>query len=453
MDGWSFARRAAVGFGATLALIALLAAAALYALLAERSSATRVIADYGESLRSVERLRLDDEARASQARGYLLTGDKTLLARMRDNDAAFASDLDALRTSRDDERALLRAVRQAQASYASALSPLLQSRGAAPKPSSAVIRRYQRLVLPRHDELAKSLDDLAEYELDAFTRGRASSRRSAARDLALVIAISAMALSLGGLVAWLMTATLSRIHEESQTAARAQGELAASRAAYDELEALGYAMSHNLRAPARAMNAFSRRVLEVHPLLEPEARTALERISHASSEMGRMIDGLLQLLAIARASPSRQAVDFSRLAREALAAKAEVSGLAVTPVVAPGIVVEADPDLLRLLLDVLIDNALKFTEGRPERRVEIGLDRTGAEPALFVRDNGAGFDASQASQLFKPFRRLHGKTEFPGLGMGLAVAERVVRSHKGRIWAASSVGKGTTIYFTLEPGA
>lgn len=226
-------------------------------------------------------------------------------------------------------------------------------------------------------------------------------------------------------------------------------------AANRELESFSYSVSHDLRAPLRAMQGFSRALIQDHAAaLGQIAQGLLQRIADASSRMTALIDALLALSRISRQELCRRCVDASALALAVLGELREANlERKVEAKVAPGIRVNADPVLLRSVLENLLGNAWKYTSKKSAARIEFGcLEREG-EHVLFVRDDGAGFDPDYADRLFGAFQRLHRPEEFEGTGVGLAMADRIVRRHGGRIWAEASPGRGATFYFTLDdPG-
>ena len=167
--------------------------------------------------------------------------------------------------------------------------------------------------------------------------------------------------------------------------------------------------------------------------------------------MGKLVDDLLRLSRIARTGLKREVVDVSALALELFdELRASEPERRVETVVAPGLVARADRSLVRIVLENLLRNAWKFTSGREVARIEIGVQGKGREKAFFVRDDGVGFDTAYAGQLFKPFSRLHGPTEFPGTGIGLAIVDRIVRRHGGTVEASGTPGSGATFRFRLE---
>ena len=216
-----------------------------------------------------------------------------------------------------------------------------------------------------------------------------------------------------------------------------------------ELEAFSYSVSHDLRAPARAVAGFADAIADDAPAgLDGTTRGHLDRIRRAGLRMGEMIDALLELSRLSRAQVQGRPVDLSAMAREAVADLRVDDGARVT--VAPAMHVGGDPGLLRVLLDNLISNAVKFSAQRAEPRIEVGcVGDPDGETAYFVRDNGVGFDPAFAERLFHPFQRVHGDEDFEGSGIGLATVERIVRRHGGRVWAEGEVDGGATVFFTL----
>ena len=234
---------------------------------------------------------------------------------------------------------------------------------------------------------------------------------------------------------------------ETKVAERTEALDAANR----ELEAFSYSVSHDLRAPLRAIDGFARLLEEKHGgSLAEEGRGYLRRVREGARRMNRLIDDLLAFSRVARAEPRSREVDLSALA-EAVAADlaAAAPERKVEWRIAPGVHAHADPGLVRVVLANLLGNAWKYT-GRAERAV-IELGRR-ADGEFFVRDNGVGFDPRHAANVFEPFRRLHGEEEFEGSGVGLATVRRIVERHRGRVRAEAAPGAGATFYFTLPPG-
>jgi len=239
-----------------------------------------------------------------------------------------------------------------------------------------------------------------------------------------------------------------RIHVEL---ARLRGEWVSElERANRELDAFSYSVSHDLRAPLRAIDGFTRKVVTDHSAaLDADARGYLERVSKAVVRMSALIDALLELARISRASLQKDAVDLSALAAEVAAdLRAASPERDVTIDITPGLTARGDRRLLTVVLVNLIGNAWKFTGRTAGARIEVTRQPDGSG-GFVIRDNGAGFDALHASRLFAPFQRFHQASEFAGTGVGLATVQRVVTRHGGRIWAESAPGAGAAFYFTL----
>ncbi len=240
--------------------------------------------------------------------------------------------------------------------------------------------------------------------------------------------------------------------------ARAATELAETRAVLvaeleqknKELEAFSYSVSHDLRAPLRAIDGFSKALMDdCADKLDNSDMQHLNRVRAAAQRMGELIDDMLQLSRVTRHEITRRRVDLSALAREIAAdLNRQEPERSVEVVIHSDIATEADAGLLRIVLENLLGNAWKFTRKAENPRIELGVQE-GSEPAFFVRDNGAGFDMTFAQKLFRPFQRLHSEADFPGTGIGLATIHRVIERHGGRVWAEAAVGEGATFFFSL----
>ncbi len=216
-----------------------------------------------------------------------------------------------------------------------------------------------------------------------------------------------------------------------------------------ELEAFSYSVSHDLRAPLRTIDGFSLALEEDYAeAVDAVGKDYIKRVRSGVQRMGELIDALLQLSRITRATITREPFDLSALAT-AVVAELQVQnpGQQIVFHVEPDLTADADPKLLQVALENLLNNAVKFSSKVPESIVEFGWDAE--KSAWFVRDNGAGFDMYYAEKLFNAFNRLHGDKDFKGSGIGLATVARVIRRHHGRIWADSVVGHGATFWFTL----
>lgn len=220
-----------------------------------------------------------------------------------------------------------------------------------------------------------------------------------------------------------------------------------------ELEAFAYSVSHDLRAPLRAIDGFSRALVEDYgDQFDEEGRDYFDRIRHNVGRMGQLIDDLLRLSRVSRSTMLYTPVDLSALVQGQINElhTAEPDRV-VTVVIAPGITVSADPTLMQVALTNLVQNAWKFTAHHTAATLEFGVMLQGGELVYYLRDDGAGFDMAYANKLFGVFQRLHNTDEFPGTGIGLATVQRAIHRHGGRVWAEAAVEQGATFYFTLPP--
>jgi signal transduction histidine kinase len=243
---------------------------------------------------------------------------------------------------------------------------------------------------------------------------------------------------------------VSRLNQELER--RVRERTVQLESANQELEAFCYSVSHDLRAPLRAIDGFSQALIDDHGAAVPEGGWRyLARIQAATKRMGQLIEDLLNLSRVSRGALERRALDLGEIARHVIAElQQREPQRAVEVSIWDGMQVDADPRLLRAALENLLANAWKFTAKAAQARIEVGCLRDGGLSTYFVRDNGAGFDMAYADKLFGAFQRLHTVEEFPGTGIGLATVQRIVNRHGGRVWADGQVGKGAVFFFTLS---
>ena len=308
----------------------------------------------------------------------------------------------------------------------------------------------------RRDEFAELFPralDLGGLDAEA-ARGGKSSCRHRKKDAGLLdLELVWHPLDFEGKPAYLVL-----LHETTESGRVARLEqrvaelLAQLESAQRELETFSYSITHDLRAPLRHIDGFSRALMDDYrEKLDQQAGEYLSRICQAVGKMSQLIDDLQQLARVARSELNRQPVNLSMTAQViSLALKHDSPERQAEFHIPEGMSVQADPRLTRQLLEILIGNAWKFSAGTKACSIELGTGEKDGETFYFVRDNGVGFDMAYAEKLFSVFHRLHRAEEFEGSGVGLAIAQRIVRRHGGRIWAESAPGLGATFYFTLQ---
>jgi light-regulated signal transduction histidine kinase (bacteriophytochrome) len=225
-------------------------------------------------------------------------------------------------------------------------------------------------------------------------------------------------------------------------------------ASNQELEAFAYSVSHDLRSPLRAIDGFSKALLEDYgDQIDAEGQDYFARIRHNVNRMGLLIDDLLRLSRVSRSEMAYEVVNLSELVQAKIAELQAVDpNRDVEAIVAPNLTAWADATLIRVIIENLLENAWKFTSHHPKACIEFGQTQVNELSAYFIRDDGAGFDMAFADMLFGVFQRLHNTDEFPGTGIGLATVQRAIHRHGGIVWAEGAVEQGATVYFTLPPG-
>lgn len=222
-----------------------------------------------------------------------------------------------------------------------------------------------------------------------------------------------------------------------------------------DLDAFASSVAHDLRAPIRQIAGFASMLRDDYAsVLDAEGLRRLKKIEGGAQQMGVLVDELLKLARVGRQPLAREAVRLRELAAEAVEELAsEADGRRVEWRIGEVFEASCDPNLVRQVFINLLSNALKYTRPRERAVIEVGADSApDGERAVFVRDNGVGFDMRYADKLFHVFQRLHRAEEYEGTGVGLALVARIVKRHGGRIWAEARPGEGATFYFTLEGG-
>jgi signal transduction histidine kinase len=222
--------------------------------------------------------------------------------------------------------------------------------------------------------------------------------------------------------------------------------------ANQELASLSYSMAHSLRTPIRALDGFSYVLLEEYNhILDETGKDYLNRIRRASRHIWQMTDDLIELLSITHKELKLSRVDLSSMSQQIMQGLKNTQPERQVEFTCPeGFSIEADPELTQVLMDNLLGNAWKFTRECPLAQIELGSLVQEGQPVFFVRDNGAGIDMAYYDKLFGVFQRLHAPNEFEGRGVGLAIVQRILQRHGGRIWADGAVNQGATFFFTMR---
>jgi signal transduction histidine kinase len=319
---------------------------------------------------------------------------------------------------------------------------------------SGVVGRAVSEVVPG---LRASNPELFEVYGRVASTGRPERFETFVPELGIWFSIAAYSPEAGSFVAVFETITERKRAEQAlkelnvELERRIDVRTAELREANRELESFSYSVSHDLRAPLRAINGFTHVLLEDSAeSLDEEGKANLQRICAAAARMERLIGDLLSLSRITRAELKRETVNLSEMARSVVGRLQQADpGRSAEVRIAEGVLVVGDPGLLLIAMENLLDNAWKFTSKKPVARIAFDRETVDGVLTCVVRDNGAGFDLQYAGRLFGVFQRLHGETEFPGTGVGLATVARILARHGGRIWADAEPAAGAAFFFTL----
>jgi two-component system, sensor histidine kinase and response regulator len=253
----------------------------------------------------------------------------------------------------------------------------------------------------------------------------------------------------------LLLSTYEAAIQRNQELTLAKNELRRSNASLEaankELESFSYSVSHDLRAPLRAIHGFTEMVLDDGSgQLDETGKERLVRVQSACTRMGHLIDDLLNLSKVTRSELHRAEINLGAIARNVLAELQKAHpDRRVALKVDDSLMASADGRLLQIVLENLLGNAWKFTSKTPDAVIEVTSRKQDGQQVFVVRDNGAGFDQANAKNLFGAFQRMHSADEFPGTGIGLATVQRIIQRHGGRIWAESKPGEGAAFFFTI----
>lgn len=325
-----------------------------------------------------------------------------------------------------------------------------------------LIGKHQRELTSRPDETAKHLADDLEVilsgQLKFIPEEMMTSREGTIRILQTTkVPFTPVGATERAVLGIMVDITEQKRVEErvrqlnTELEQRVKERTAELEAAVRELEAFSYSVSHDLRAPLRAVDGFARILADDYAgQLSAEGLVYLQKVRDGAQRMGQLIDDLLTFSRLGRQPVRRQQVDHNALVRQVIfELQPELEGRAIEWVVNPLPVGRGDPSLLRQVWANLIGNAIKFTRHRPQARIEVGHRLEEGESVFYIQDNGAGFNMRYVDKLFGVFQRLHRNDEFPGTGVGLAIVQRIVQRHGGRIRARGRIDHGATFSFSL----
>lgn len=437
-------------------------------------SAERWLAHTLQTLRACDETYLQYSTANSSARAYLLTGDDVFTTRHREAERSLDESLGRLKgltaDSKEQQRRIntLRsrvqyklgtldaamATRRGRAS--GQIDPSILAPALADAPDGGISVKYAvTQIVAEEDRLLEQRTEAAQH-----ARRRVILTMAGASLLDVVLLFVAFRLLVRSIQSREQLAARAReiaiLNREltglnSDLESRVEQRTLELQAVNKELEAFSYSVSHDLRAPLRTIDGFSLALEEdFAETLDLQGRDYITRVRGGVQRMGMLIDALLQLSRVTRSDLVREPVDLSQLATNVFNdVSAADPQRKVEWIAQPGVLVDADPRLLRVALENLIGNAWKFTERTPNAQIRFGSSPAKGRTVYFIRDNGAGFDMKYVDRLFTAFQRLHGDRDFKGSGIGLATVSRIILRHHGEIWAEGEPGQGATFSFTL----
>jgi signal transduction histidine kinase len=388
------------------------------------------------------------------ARGYYLTGED--------------SNLETYRAAKEQIPATVRTIRAlitdpSQQRRLDVLEPLLSEKLAMTK-EIVELRREQSLATfirlvqaqqPVMQQIRYAISEMKKEELGLLAQREEEAKASGKTAIAIIILASGLAMLLVSLSSFVIRREMLK-RQRAEERQRAEAEELERRgtkleAANKDLESFTYSVSHDLRAPLRHIDGFSRLLLEEAASgLSGDARGYLLDIRDSTIEMGRLVDDLLKLARISRQQLVLQMTGLGALVDDAVNAEKKANvGRTIEWKIGKLPFVECDPGLIKQVFVNLLSNAVKFTRPREVATINVEATTGNGQPVISVRDNGVGFNMKNAARLFGVFQRLHRQEDFEGTGAGLAIIHRIIQKHDGRVWAESELGRGTTFFFTL----
>jgi signal transduction histidine kinase len=453
-------RRIIVGLSAAVLGIVALGVSAIVRLTGIEAGARLIATDSMPGLNYTTQIELYTHLKSALIQRHILTNDpaekRELEAQIQNITVNSDKQLELYRNTPfgDIERPLFNRVIATRPPYVEAVETVL--RLSRETTSAAVQVELQKVFEPESRLFLEALHKSTEHNL-----GEANQAAQRIQESVGTAKRSAMIEAMGSLLLALVAAfLLARVVSQTESAAQAievlnrelEGRVGELTEVNHELEAFTYSVSHDLRAPLRHIDGFSKILLDDSAdHLSPTGKRAVDRIRYGAQQMGRMIDDLLEFSRLGRRDVARRPTNLRALVDESLEIlKPAMEERAIDLRIGELPMLDCDPALLRHVMVNLLSNAIKFTRDNTPAVIEIGQITGKEAPVVYVRDNGVGFDMRYVDKLFGIFQRLHRREDFEGVGVGLATVQRVIHKHGGRVWAESEIGKGTTFYFALR---
>jgi signal transduction histidine kinase len=461
MKAWTAHRRIVVGLCAAIAGIAALGVSGIVRLGAIEDHARLIATDSMPGLNYTTQVELNTHLMSVLIQRHILAASPTEKERLEQEVTVLAERSAKLLEQygktpfSDVEAPLYQNVMAARPGYLAAVDNVLRLSRATSSAAAQV--ELQRVFEPQARAYLEALHKSTEHNMGEADEAARTIQQSVvtAKRSSFVEAMSSLVLAL------ISAFLLARGIAETETASRAiaglnrelETRIEELTSVNRELEAFTYSVSHDLRAPLRHIDGFSKMLVDqtAGQLSEAGSRS-LDRIRYGAQQMGRMIDDLLSFSRMGRRDLSKRLTSLRAVVDDSLEIlNPAMQGREIDIRIGELPTLDGDPALLKHVMVNLLSNAIKFTRDSRPARVEVGQLHGKAEPTIFVRDNGVGFDIRYADKLFGIFQRLHRREDYDGVGVGLATVQRVVHKHGGRVWAESEPGKGAIFYFTLGP--
>ena len=401
----------------------------------------------------LQNLRANLVSARSEARGYLATGQDRFVQGYRTQSRELTASLSRARNlTRDNPSQQLRLNRleQTVSKLLSALNEEMANRSSSQQLDQLIQTAQQQV-----DEAQSLTSEMMDEEGRLLAQRSDEVRTSSRRTLMVIASFALIALGIIVVASWYIdqgTRQKQRDHERIsnlnlELESRAQKLTESNK----ELEAFTYSVSHDLRAPLRHIDGFSKMLVEAYgQQLDEEGREYLTLIRDSTREMGQLVDDLLGLARVGRTNLTLQLTGLDSIVEGVVSdLKRANNERALEWKIEKLPFVECDAGLMRQVFTNFLSNAVKFTRPRERAIIHVGTTKQAGNSVIFVRDNGVGFNIKHAEKLFGVFQRLHRQEDFEGTGVGLATVQRIIQKHGGRVWAEAAVDQGATFYFTI----